>query len=97
MDEKLSTLITQSMGRLLNQLEQTAPTLHPPINNWMRSLAGGLAPEAYFKHPLAFPTLLLPWWIEQSFGVEINLSLHADIAYSSINGYYFIRILQKFF
>lgn len=95
MDEQLSNIITQSTQRLLNELEQTAPALHTPINEWMRSLAGGLAPEAYFKHPLAFPTLLLPWWVEQSFGLEPNLSLHADIAYSSINGYYFIRMIDN--
>ena len=95
MDEKLSQLITQSIERLLGELEQTAPELHPPIQAWMQSLAGGLAPEAYFKHPLAFPTLLLPWWAEQSLRGEPDPSLQFDIAYSSINGYYFIRMIDN--
>lgn len=62
----------------------------------MRSLSGGRhAPEAYFKHPLAFPTLLLPWWVEQSLGQSPNLDLHGEITYSSINGYYFIRMIDN--
>ncbi|MBI3168829.1 MAG: hypothetical protein HYZ22_10145 [Chloroflexi bacterium] len=95
MDERLSTIITQSVERLLATLHQSTPQIQPQVQDWMRSLAGGHAPDAYFKHPLAFPTLLLPWWVEQSFGQSPSLELHSDIAYSSINGYYFIRMIDN--
>lgn len=95
MDTQLSHLITQSFPRLLGELEQTAPELRPPLESWMQALAGGHAPEAYFKHPLAFPTLLLPWWVEQSLRGQPDPALQFDIAYSSINGYYFIRMIDN--
>lgn len=95
MDERLGQIISRSTQKILEELEQTAPQLRPMIHDWMCALAGGHAPEAYFKHPLAFPTLLLPWWVEQSLTDEPNLALHADIAYSSINGYYFIRMIDN--
>jgi hypothetical protein len=95
MEPLLSRLITQAFPRLFGGLDQTAPELRPPLEAWMRTLAGGHAPEAYFKHPLAFPTLLLPWWVEQSLGSDPGPELQADIAYSSINGYYFIRMIDN--
>jgi hypothetical protein len=95
MDTHLSDLITQSFPRLFGELEQTAPELRPPLEAWMRALAGGHDPEAYFKHPMAFPTLLLPWWVEQSLGHTPSPALQFDIAYSSINGYYFIRMIDN--
>lgn len=95
MDERLSLIITQSIQRLLDELEQTAPEIASPIEEWMKSLAGGHAPEAYFKHPLAFPTLLMPWWLEESLHAEMDLDFQSDLAYSSINGYYFIRMIDN--
>lgn len=95
MDERLSAIITQSSQRLLNELEHTAPDMASPLADWMKSLAGGHAPDAYFKHPLAFPTLLMSWWLEESIGNEIDLGFQADLAYSSINGYYFIRMIDN--
>jgi hypothetical protein len=95
MDRQLGEIIAQSARRLLDELEQTAPGLRAPLADWMRALAGGHAPEAYFQHPLAFPTLLLPWWVDQSLNRDPDLSFHADIVYSSINGYYFIRMIDN--
>ena len=95
MDERLSRIITQSTQRLLAELAQVAPDMSAPVCGWMNSLAGGHAPEAYFKHPLAFPTLLLPWWLEETLSRQMDLDFQADIAYSSINGYYFIRMIDN--
>jgi hypothetical protein len=95
MDERLSIIVTQSVGRTLTALHQLTPQIQPQVEAWMRSLSGGHAAEAYFTHPMAFPTLLLPWWLEQSFGQSPNLALHGEITYSSINGYYFIRMIDN--
>lgn len=95
MDSQLAPLITSAAERIFTTLEQTSPILSRPLGEWMRALAGGHTPGAYFKHPLAFPTLLLPLWVEQSFGKTPNLELHGDIVYSSINGYYFIRMIDN--
>ncbi len=95
MDESQNRLIAEATRRLLSELDAATPEMSQPVADWMRSLAGGHAPEAYFTHPLAFPTLLLPWWVEQSLGGEPEQAFQADIAYSSINGYYFIRMIDN--
>lgn len=83
------------MQRVQATLQAATPQMAQPVTDWMRALAGGHAPEAYFTHDLAFPTLLLPWWLEQSLGREPATAFQADIAYSSINGYYFIRMIDN--
>lgn len=95
MDESLHRLIREATRRLVAALTVATPEMARPVADWMRSLAGGHAPEAYFTHPLAFPTLLLPWWVEQSLGCEPEPAFQADVAYSSVNGYYFIRMIDN--
>jgi hypothetical protein len=57
-------------------------------------LAGGHPAESYFMHPLAFPALLLPWWLEKTLSTPTD-ALQADLAYSTINGYYYIRLIDN--
>jgi hypothetical protein len=61
----------------------------------MAHLAGSASPAAYFMHPTAFPSLLLPWWLEHSLHSIPNLAFQADVAYSTINGYYAIRLMDN--
>jgi hypothetical protein len=95
MDDAQRNVIALAMQRLLDGLQAATPHMAQPVGAWMRALAGGHAPEAYFTHDLAFPTLLLPWWLEQSLGREPAQALQANLAYSSINGYYFIRMIDN--
>lgn len=95
MDEQLDGIVARAMQRLLAELACATPNMAPPVAGWMRALAGDHPPEAYFTHPLAFPTLLLPWWVAQSLGHPADVGFHEDVAYSSINGYYFIRMIDN--
>jgi hypothetical protein len=42
-----------------------------------------------------FPTLLLPWWFARANGAQPDSGFHRDLVYSSINGYYFIRLVDN--
>ena len=59
----------------------------------MRSLSTA-EPADYFTHPEAFPMLLLPWWMEESINGSADRAFQAEIAYSSVCGYYFVRLLD---
>jgi hypothetical protein len=61
----------------------------------MRSLAGGTRPERYYTHPDAFPMLLLPWWLESTIRGSPDTTFHGDVIYSTINGYYFVRMIDN--
>ena len=95
MEDPLRCLISDSVARLSAQLEAAAPNMARPVNAWMRALAGGHAPDLYFTHALAFPTMFLPWWLEHSLVPEPDAAFQADLAYSCVNGYYFIRMIDN--
>lgn len=96
MDPALHNTIAHAVRRLQDALQSATPGLAQPVIDWMRALAGGHDPEHYFTHPLAFPTLLLPWWADQAHaGGGPDADLQREIAYSSINGYYFIRMIDN--
>ncbi|MCB0212064.1 MAG: hypothetical protein KDJ52_22165 [Anaerolineae bacterium] len=92
---QLSHSITQAIERLQTEMEQAAPVMAAQVIPWQVKLAGKLQPEAYFMHPLAFPALLLPWWTETALGEPSDPTLQAELAYSTINGYYHIRLIDN--
>lgn len=94
-DAQLSTLISTSLARLQGEMVGAAPTMARHVTRWMAHLAGSTSLEHYFKHPQAFPALLLPWWLEKSLGEMPNLDFQADLVYSTINGYYAIRLADN--
>src|SRR5262249_7093231 len=61
---------------------------------WMDALAPGGDPARYFLNPIAFPTLLFPWWLDEARGGRVDEALQADLAASSIAGYSFIRMID---
>ena len=54
----------------------------------------GKAPD-YFLRPRTFPLLHLPWWAAKSFSAQPDYPFLADVIYSTVNGYYYIRLLDN--
>src|SRR6185369_11102253 len=44
---------------------------------------------------IGFPLLRLPWWLEKTLRPQPVLTFQADLVYSSMNGYYYIRLLDN--
>jgi hypothetical protein len=86
-------LAEQSIERLAKTLSVETPELAVATAAWMRSLSAS-EPADYFTHPEAFPMLLLPWWMEESITGAPDPAFQAEIAYSSVSGYYFVRLLD---
>ncbi len=92
---QLSHIVTDAISRLQSEMTQAAPFMAQHISRWMQQLSGTTQPEDYFMHPLAFPSLLLPWWVEHTLTDTPNIPLQSDLAYSTINGYYYIRLIDN--
>lgn len=92
---QLSHIITEAVARLHAEMNQAAPHMAGQVWPWLKQLAGPAQPADYFMHPRAFPALLLPWWVETSFNGAPTPELQADVAYSTINGYYHIRLIDN--
>ena len=58
--ESISQLINSAIQRMLDEMRQGGPYMAHHAELWIKTLPGSEFPAAYFKHPLAFPMLLLP-------------------------------------
>jgi len=86
--------LRRTMARLQSRLRTRSPFLAGLLINWTVGLAAGEKPERYFTHPVAFPILLLPWWLEESLAGDVDRPFQADLMYSSVCAYYGIRLVD---
>jgi len=87
--------LDSSIARISAELMETAPYLGTQVSRWMDNLSPSGHPGDYFDQPRIFPTLLLPWWMTQANGTSPDLDFHRNLIYSSVNGYYFIRLVDN--
>lgn len=88
------TLLSEAWHQLDQSLQTRAPALADAWRAWTISLAGGRDPIDYFLHPYAYPTLLLPWWLDASLGKAANPELQRHLLHMSLAGYYVIRFID---
>jgi len=93
-DQELSQLINAAISRIDDTLEEAAPFMAGQVSAWMRGLSRR-RPEAYFQHPLGFPMLLVPWWLEKAIHRQPDTAFQGDLVYSTINGYYHVRLIDN--
>ena len=94
-NKQLGKLVHHACTRLQAELTRHAPFLGEQVASWMAQLSPtGNAPE-YFLQPRMFPLLQLPWWAANSLAAEPDLEFLADVIYSTVNGYYYIRLLDN--
>lgn len=91
----LDELLIGALRRLPARLGQVAPYLADQVTAWMRGLAAAPDPADYFRNPLGFPLLRLPWWLGQTLAPAPDDTFQADLVYSTVNGYYFIRLVDN--
>lgn len=80
--------------RALADLQGNSPLLADRASKWLASRCNLDQPESYFIHPQAVPILALPWWLETSIRGCADPTFQTDLMYSTINGYYFTRIVD---
>jgi hypothetical protein len=94
-DHQFTKLVDDACTRIQAELSRRAPFLAEQVSDWMAKLSPtGKAPE-YFLQPRSFPLLQLPWWAARSFAAEPDCEFLADVFYSTVNGYYYIRLLDN--
>jgi hypothetical protein len=91
----LSGAIHAAFARLHATLAEAGPTLWTRVCTWMDAMGGVEAQIAGYEHPLSYPMLLLPWWAEKALHDPPNSDRQADLVYSTINGYYAIRLIDN--
>jgi hypothetical protein len=94
-DHQLEDLVEAACSRIQSELKRYAPFMSEKVSAWMARLSPtGKAPD-YFLQPQTFPFLPLPLWAAKSFANETEGEFLADVIYSTVNGYYYIRLLDN--
>lgn len=94
-DPAFEETLGRAVCRLRSRLRERSPFLAELLLHWMTTLAAGGTPEQYFTHPAAFPTMVLPWWVEECLVDKVDRSFQEDLIYSSLCGYYGIRLVDN--
>lgn len=61
---------------------------------WLSAHCDLSQPEKYFLHSQSLAVLGFPWWLEESLCGAADLVFQADLMFSTINAYYFTRMLD---
>jgi hypothetical protein len=83
------------VGRVYKGLDVDMPLIAAEIQAWMKALGGTDEPADYFLHPIAFPLMLLPWWLERRLKGENDADLQTDLIFSNASLYYYIRMVDN--
>lgn len=94
LDPELNQALEQAVARIQADLTQAMPHIAPRLQAWMQHLARSEQAADYFRQPISFPLLQLPWWLAHSIDAA-NRKFLTDVVYSTLNGYYFIRLIDN--
>jgi hypothetical protein len=94
-DDQLQKLVSDACARIQNELTRRAPFLGKQVSGWTAQLSPTGNASDYFLQPRMFPLLRLPVWAARSFTAESDGEFLADVIYSTVNGYYYIRLLDN--
>jgi hypothetical protein len=80
--------------RAVSDLSATPSLLARQTLGWMGNRFDVRRAAEYFTQVQSLPVLALPWWLEESFREPVDSGFQLDLMYSTINFYYFTRILD---
>ena len=76
------------------ELGSGASPLSAHTRRWLATRCDLSHPENYFLHSQSLAILGFPWWLEESLCGAVDPHFQADLMFSTINAYYFTRMLD---
>jgi hypothetical protein len=93
-DIALTSEIAAALAQIDSTLNAQAPFLSGQISEWIRQVSPNRDPFALFTHQRMFPLLQLPVWLADTLPVPPDEDFHRALIQSSINGYFYIRLID---
>ncbi len=94
-EPELVRVIDRAIGRLRRTIAASSPPSAAAMDRWIDHLTNARPLVDYFTHLRAFPFMLFPWWMEARAGGSHDLDFQEDLAYSSVSGYLYIRLIDN--
>jgi hypothetical protein len=76
------------------EISRTPSPLAAGTLAWLGKRCDLLNPAAYFTNIQSLPLLAFPWWLEESIHASVEVEFQLDLMYSTVNLYYFTRMLD---
>jgi hypothetical protein len=92
-DVSLQKLVSEAILQIRRELMQLAPKSSLAMDAWICKQSSG-PPEDCFRG-LKAHFLLIPWFLEIHIRGNVDDEFQRHLTYSSINGYYFVRMLDN--
>lgn len=90
----LKRCVAAAIDRIGSTLHSRSPFLSREVLHWMNRISPNGDPAAHLIHPRMFPLLQLPEWIVETFPAVSDFEFQQSVIDSSINGYYYIRLID---
>jgi len=94
-EESLESIVAGALERIRASVEHGTPFMAQRVRTWMESLWPGHQLQEYWTHPIGFPLLLAPWWLEETLRRQSDPSFQLELIYSAINMYYQLRLTDN--
>ena len=92
---ELDAVVDQAYERLHSQARGAGAFLGDQIVQWIQDVYPVDRPQDALKSPRSDPMILLPWYAERSLHPEMDLDFQSDLVYSTVSGYYYIRLMDN--
>jgi hypothetical protein len=94
-DDDFLAVIQGAFSRLDSNIAQPGEYYRSQLSSWVAGVYQTDRPEGAFLSPRSYPMLLMPYYAESSLTVPHDLSFQTDLVYSTVNGYYYIRLIDN--
>lgn len=88
-------LLAAGLAQVTARLDRDMPLIAPQLQAWMRDLAGSHEPADYFLHPVAFPLMALPWWLERQLQGAHEHDFQLNLVAGNACLYYYVRLVDN--
>ncbi len=95
MEPETRDFLENALARTLEDMRQQFPAALPLVLPWLDRLSRGKGPIGRFLEPLMFPLFEPPFWVEASSGHDRDEDFLGNLTVSTLNGYYFLRLIDE--
>jgi hypothetical protein len=92
--DEFLTVVCNAARLAVADWECGSSPLSEHTRRWLATHCDLVQPENYFLHEQSLAILGLPWWLEESLRGRVDAEFQADLMFSTINAYFFTRMLD---
>lgn len=94
-DSQLRQILQRAADRFYANLNEALPRTAPLIAARLKRVPAGPRTVEVCLATQSFPAFSMPWWITPAEARDTDRQFLEDLCYSTLNGYYFVRLIDN--